>query len=188
MKGPKERRGAGREQVLSTATRLFTHRGAANVGINEVTATAGVARMTLYNNFPSKEALIAEVYRDMAKKILQDLTDIVITANSEEEKVLFLFEHFCEKKQGRRGCPMIHASLQAEETIGEVYGIVQSYKRQLRGFIYDQLDETRACRDELADQILLLLDGAVTESYLKGAVAPVAAARRAATILLRNMP
>ncbi len=49
----------GRDRLLATARRLFTRHGASNVGINDVTAAAGVARMTLYNNFLSKDALTA---------------------------------------------------------------------------------------------------------------------------------
>lgn len=83
---------------------------------------------------------------------------------------------------------MIHASLQAEESSGEIYDIVRSYKRELRVFIFDQLDQARRARDELADQLLLMLDGLATESYLDGAVSPVSSAKQAVKILLRNMP
>ncbi len=182
------RKGAGREQVLSTATRLFIDRGAANVGVNEVTAAAGVARMTLYNNFPSKEALIAEVYRTLAEQIMQNLTEVAAQKRTEEEKVLSLFDQIGTVKEGWRGCPMIHASLQAEESLGEIYDIVRSYKRKLRAFIFDQLDQARFARDELADQLLLLLDGLATQAYLDGAVSPVSSAKQAVKILLRNMP
>lgn len=182
------RKGAGRDQVLTTATRLFIDRGAANVGVNEVTAAAGVARMTLYNNFPSKEVLIAEVYQKLAEQIMQNLAEVVAQKRTEEEKILSLFDQIGAVKDGGRGCPMIHASLQAEEPLGEIYEIVRYYKRKLRAFIFDQLDQARAVRGELADQILLLLDGSATESYLGGAVSPVSSAKRAVKILLRNMP
>lgn len=182
------RKGAGRDQVLTTATRLFIDRGATNVGVNEVTAAAGVARMTLYNNFPSKEVLIAEVYQKLAEQIMQNLAEVVAQKRTEEEKILSLFDQIGAVKDGGRGCPMIHASLQAEEPLGEIYEIVRTYKRKLRAFIFDQLDQARAVRDELADQILLLLDGSATESYLGGAVSPVSSAKRAVKILLRNMP
>ena len=49
------------ERLLDTASRLFYTRGVSNVGINEIIARAGVARMTLYHHFPSKDALIKAV-------------------------------------------------------------------------------------------------------------------------------
>jgi AcrR family transcriptional regulator len=52
-----------RERLIDTAADLFYERGLPNVGINEVTDRAGVARMTLYNNFDSKEALALAAFQ-----------------------------------------------------------------------------------------------------------------------------
>lgn len=179
----------GRDRLLATARRLFTRHGASNVGINDVTAAAGVARMTLYNNFPSKEALTAVVYEEMARTTLQVLGAMETTGRSEEENILAIFDHFdrSEQEADYRGCPFIHASLQAAEASGPIYAIVHSYKRGLREHIVHLLDEGRRNRAELADQIVLLLDGAVTEAYLKGVADPMTAAKRAAATLLREV-
>lgn len=184
---PQARTQAGRDRLLATARRLFTSRGASNVGINDVTAAAGVARMTLYNNFPSKDALIDAVYQEMVDVELADLRRITVGPMSEEAGILAIFDHYdrAGAEEGFRGCPFIHASLQMADPAGSVLGIVRRYKRSLRDHVLAMLDDTRANRTELADQILLLLDGAVTEAYLRGADAPVTAAKRAASILLR---
>jgi len=178
----------GRDRLLATARRLFMRHGASNVGINDVTAAAGVARMTLYNNFPSKDALTAAVYEEMASAVLQALGELETSGRSEEENILAIFDHFdrSEHEADYRGCPFIHASLQAAEASGPIYAIVHSYKRGLREHIVHVFDEGRQNRAELADQIVLLLDGAVTEAYLKGVADPVTAAKRAAATLLRS--
>jgi len=178
----------GRDRLLATARRLFTRHGASNVGINDVTATAGVARMTLYNNFPSKDALTVAVYEEMARAALQGLGEMERSGRSDEENILAIFDHFdrSEHEADYRGCPFIHASLQAADASGPIYAIVHSYKRGLREHIVHVLDEGRRNRAELADQIVLLLDGAVTEAYLKGVADPVAAAKRATATLLRS--
>src|SRR5690554_8178012 len=49
------------ERLLDVASRLFYTRGVPNVGINEIIARAGVARMTLYHHFPSKDDLVKAV-------------------------------------------------------------------------------------------------------------------------------
>jgi len=177
----------GRDRLLATARRLFTRHGASNVGINDVTAEAGVARMTLYNNFPSKDALTAAVYEEMAHAVLQALSKIETSGHSDEENILAIFDHFDRggHDAGYRGCPFIHASLQSPEASGPIYAIVHSYKRGLREHVVHLLDEGRRNRAELADQIVLLLDGAVTEAYLKGVADPVTAAKHAAATLLR---
>ena len=58
-------------------------------------------------------------------------------------------------------------------------------RRALREHVLSLLDEGRKDRGELADLILLLLDGAVTEAYLKGIPHPAGAAKRAASRLLK---
>ena len=63
---------------------------------------------------------------------------------------------------------------------------MRSYKLALREHIFGVLDERRANRAELADQVVILLDGAVTEAHLRGVADPVAAAKRAAATLLRS--
>ncbi len=179
--------GAGRERLIETARRLFTRRGAANVGINDVTAEAGVARMTLYNNFPSKDALTAAVYEEMAAGDLLALDRLPSEGLSEEERVLAVFDHL-DRSSGDaefRGCPFIHASLQAAEPAGPIYAIVRRYKQDLRERMLGLLDEKRSDRLALADQIVLLLDGAGTDAYLRGGADPFAAAKAAASTLLR---
>lgn len=98
-----------------------------------------------------------------------------------------MFDHLDAKSHepDYRGCPFIHASLQPAEPAGQVYALVHAYKRALRDHLFGLMDENRANRAELADQILLLLDGAVTESYLKGVAQPARSAKRAAATLLR---
>ena len=183
LRGP-----VGRERLLATARRLFTRHGASNVGINDVTAAAGVARMTLYNNFASKDALTAAVYEEMARAALQALSEMETSGHSEEENILAIFDHFdrSEHEADYRGCPFIHASLQAADASGPIHAIVHSYKRGLREHIVQVLGAGRRNRAELADQIVLLLDGAVTEAYLKGVANPMGAARQAAATLLRS--
>ena len=185
--GAKARKPAGGARLLATARDLFMRRGAANVGINDVTDTAGVARMTLYNNFASKDALILAVYEELAETTLRELREMETKGRSEEERILAVFDHLDAKSHGPdyRGCPFIHASLQPAEPAGPVHALVRAYKRSLRDHVFGLMDENRANRAELADQIVLLLDGAVTEAYLKGVAQPGSAAKHAATTLLR---
>ncbi len=165
-------RGAGREILVSSAKHLFMRNGTANVGINDVTAEAGLAKMTLYNNFPSKDALIAEVYQRVAEEILAMCRQTISESGSEQEKVISLFNHAVAQKASQRGCPMNHALFQSAEPDGEIFHIVQKYKRQLRQLIVDCLNPGRINRQQLADQILILLDGFALQTYIKAVDSP----------------
>ncbi len=178
----------GRQRLIAMARTLFTQWGTSNVGINDVIRGAGVARMTLYNNFASKDALILAVYTELIETTLAELQQVPITAASEEDRVLAVFDHFARAgdKGDHRGCPFIHAGLQAAEARGPVYRLVQSYKKTLRDYLLSLLDEDRENRAELANQLLILLDGGVIEGYLQGVAQPAGSARRAAATLLRS--
>lgn len=181
---------AGRERLLETARRLFLRHGASNVGINYVTNAAGVAKMTLYNNFGSKEALTLAVYEEMATLALQALKSAQRVSRTEEERIEAIFDLFgaATGSSDYRGCPFIHASLQEGQPDGPIHSLVQAYKRQLRAHILAALEEKRSNRSDLADQILLLLDGAVTEGYIKGVADPIEVAKRAVSVLMRCGP
>ena len=50
-----------RQRMVETAEQLFYAEGVRAVGIDRIIAEAGVAKMTLYNHFPSKDDLILAV-------------------------------------------------------------------------------------------------------------------------------
>lgn len=56
----------------------------------------------------------------------------------------------------------------------------------LRAHVSRLLYEGRANRAELAEQIVLLLDSAATEAYLRGVADSVSSAKRAAMVLLAS--
>jgi AcrR family transcriptional regulator len=53
-----------RDQLSATATRLFMERGFGGVRVAEVAEACGVSEATVYNYFPSKEALVLDRLED----------------------------------------------------------------------------------------------------------------------------
>ena len=51
-------RPSARERILDTAYELFSRHGTRAVGVDRIIAECGIAKMTLYRNFPSKDDLI----------------------------------------------------------------------------------------------------------------------------------
>src|SRR5204863_2663112 len=48
-----------KERILETADRLFYLQGIRAVGVDTIAAEIGISKRTLYNHFPSKDALIS---------------------------------------------------------------------------------------------------------------------------------
>ena len=53
-----------RQRILDTASEMFYREGVRAVGIDAIIARSGVAKMSLYRNFPSKDALVAAWLED----------------------------------------------------------------------------------------------------------------------------
>lgn len=63
MRVSKQQAAANRERILDEAARLFRERGLAGVGVDALTAAAGLTHGSLYSQFGSKERLAAEAMR-----------------------------------------------------------------------------------------------------------------------------
>src|SRR5207237_1465547 len=94
---PMSARPSPRDRLIDTAADLFYERGLPNVGINEVTERAGVARMTLYNNFDSKEALALvafERHAEARRALIETRLERAPTASAAVKAMFDVFEQF----------------------------------------------------------------------------------------------
>jgi TetR/AcrR family transcriptional regulator len=83
-----------RTAILGTALDLFSAKGFHNVSMQDIAASSEYAVGTLYNFFPSKEQLFAELRNDCAEKIIQILMPVLDSDKSEEEKLrIFIMSH-----------------------------------------------------------------------------------------------
>ena len=57
-------------RLMTAAGMLFAKNGFHATGINRILAEAGVAKMTLYNNFTSKDELIEAVLRLKSRTVI----------------------------------------------------------------------------------------------------------------------
>lgn len=64
---------AKRQTILDVATQVFREMGFQNTSMNEIAVRLGGSKATLYNYFPSKEAIFLEVVRDIAKAQKQEV-------------------------------------------------------------------------------------------------------------------
>jgi AcrR family transcriptional regulator len=83
-----------RTEILNKALCLFSEKGFHNVSMQDIAAQSEYAVGTLYNFFPSKEQLFAELRNDCAEKIIQILMPVLESDKSEDEKLrIFIMSH-----------------------------------------------------------------------------------------------
>jgi AcrR family transcriptional regulator len=70
-----ERREATRGTILEVASRLFAEAGFAAVTVDEIAASAGLAKGAVYHHFASKEALFEAVFERVAGDLQEQVHD-----------------------------------------------------------------------------------------------------------------
>lgn len=66
-----------RQKILEAAEEVFGQRGYDSASIGDITRSAGVAQGTFYLYFPSKQAVFAELVRELGNMLRRTLTDSV---------------------------------------------------------------------------------------------------------------
>jgi AcrR family transcriptional regulator len=179
---------SARERILETATELFYREGIRAIGIDTIIARSGVAKMSLYRNFASKDDLVVAFlqYRD---GIYWQWWDHVMAAHPDDaaRQISDLFASLTRRVSGPqyRGCPFINTSTEFPDPDHPARAVCRANKRELRRRLLD-LARRAGARDatSLADQLLLLMEGAYASAQNFPARGPAPSLQRAAEALL----
>ena len=171
-----------KERILQTADRLFYLEGIRAIGVDTIAAEIGISKRTLYNHFPSKDALItAYLERRFVHASPSDkppAEQILATFDSLERR--FAAGDF-------RGCPFVNAVAELGPADRAVKKIAVAFKESRRLWFRDRLTELGvADADALATQLVLLVDGSIAQDLVRDDPAMARAAKEAAKVLLRN--
>jgi AcrR family transcriptional regulator len=171
------------ERILATTDRLFYGQGIRAIGVDTIAAEIGISKRTLYNYFPSKDALIAAY---LARR-LQPFKPRKPSELPPGEQILADFdrlERVCGSDEFR-GCPFVNAVAELGEKKHPANRIAIEFKEQRRLWFRDLLVRAGSADPEgLSTQLLLLVDGAVAGALVRGDPAMARAAREAARVLL----
>ncbi len=190
-----QRRKRGFEKLLQTAHRLFYQRGFHAVGISEIIAGAGVARMTLYNNAASKDALIEAVITGASDRVMAWLKSGAASGSEPTDppglpaglRLLAIFDLFEAwfNEPGFHGCLFAKAAAEFPAHDHPVHRAAAGHKRRLFEFLEEIAAQAGARQPAmLAEQLLLLLEGATALAQQTGALIAARRARRAAEQLI----
>ncbi|SCB56065.1 transcriptional regulator, TetR family [Bradyrhizobium shewense] len=171
-----------KERILQTADKLFYLQGIRAIGVDTIAAEIGISKRTLYNHFPSKDALItAYLERRFVSARPSDkppAEQILATFDSLERR--FAAKDF-------RGCPFVNAVAELGPTDRAVKKIAVAFKESRRLWFRDRLNELGVTdADALATQLVLLVDGSIAQDLVRDDPAMARAAKEAAKVLLRN--
>src|SRR4051812_13853885 len=167
------------DRILETADRLFYGEGIA-VGVDRLAAEAGVSKRTLYNHYPSKDALIAAY--------LQRRLRLIPTSDKPPaQQILDDFERLERSfaADGFHGCPFVNAVAELKDPTHAAGQIALTAKELRRRWFRELLGRAGVADPEgLSLQLLLLMDGAIAAALVRKDPTVARAARQAARVLL----
>jgi AcrR family transcriptional regulator len=181
---------AKRAHLLATAQRLFYRDGYRIVGIDTLLAEAGVAKMTLYNHFASKEDLIVAVIEKLDADVRVSLAQTLEAAgNSPSRRLLAVFDWLAAwfKSDDFKGCGFIRALSEFPEPAHPVHQAAWRHKQAVNVILRQLAAEAGARHPaELANALSLLIDGAILAAHATGSASSAATAKATAASLLKQ--
>jgi AcrR family transcriptional regulator len=100
--------------LIDCARRLFESEGFHTTGIDRILDEAGVAKMTLYNNFGSKDMLIVAVLNNTSTDMLSQLEASVAHLSDPYEQILGIFDSLAHWHDSNEFCGCMFQAAVAE--------------------------------------------------------------------------
>ena len=175
-----------RQRLLDAADELFYHEGLHRVHIDRVIEKAGVPVETLRDAFGSTDELIRTYLRARHTRLQDAVARELPRYNTPRERLVGVFEiqgqSFVEP--GFHGCALVTAS--AEALPGEVVEeIVTEYRDWLQNLFFDLAYAAEVPHpEELAEQLVVLFDGAGISAWLDRRPSTVNTSRAVAEALI----
>lgn len=177
-----------RQRLIDAAADLFYRHGCHATGIDTVIARAGVAKMTLYKHFPSKEALVEAVVGHLDELFRgRYATALEAGALGPTERLLGLFQVVEEWTRSGDfcGCPFVNICAEYADHDSPVHGAAARNKAYMLE-VMTGLTQAAGAADPagLARQLQILLEGSVALAQVTGQASRVGDAREAARVLI----
>ncbi len=160
------------DRIFEVAADLFYNEGIRAVGVETIVKKAGVAKISLYRKFASKDDLIVAYLENRNTDYWRDVDEIVARHEGDPRKQLRSLIAYVTGRattQGYRGCPFINYAAEFPERSHPGHQIVDANKREMRRRLLDLATALDARYPEgLADALFLLIEGAYASSQTLG--------------------
>ncbi|HEY3638372.1 MAG TPA: TetR/AcrR family transcriptional regulator [Rhizomicrobium sp.] len=162
-----------RERILAAACELFYARGIRAVSVDDIATAAQTNKMTFYRHFESKDLLVAEYLRSLAREA-DGLWDELERAHPGDPMaqlrawVGHIGTMISDCKN--RGCALANAAVEIPEKDHPARAVIEAYKKHKHERIAALCRNAGFCEPErIADEIFLLFEGARVDQQSVGA-------------------
>ncbi len=177
-----------KERLVESALQLFYERGFHATGIDMILRKASVSKPTLYKYFDSKDELMLAALRRRDEAVRQwFISGMEQRATAPAERILALFDVLAEwfEAPDFQGCMFINATAEYAQHDHPVHQASAEHKRVFGQYILTLTKEARVVNpEELAAQVLLVMEGAIATAHVTGPGQVAQHARKTVEMLL----
>ena len=178
------------QTIVETAYSLFKRHGFHATGIDRIIAEAGVAKMTMYRKFPTKDDLIAEVLDWRARRFQSQLDRMIEAESTPSGKIMAIFNWYGRwfESPDFHGCLFAHAIAEFSDPSHPVFVAASKQKAELQDYMATILraDLDPDSASSVATAFLTLIEGATLLAQLGKGAGAIDNARRTAALLLKQ--
>lgn len=180
---------ATRQRILEVSERTFYERGIAAVSIADIAHLAGASKASIYKNFGSKEGLVEATLADRSRRVHAWMAAGTAGADAGTGRILRVFDLLLDwfRSDDFRGCAMVSAAAEERVAGGTATRLARRHLQRYRDFLAAELDHAGLPNaGVLAQQILILIEGATTVGAIDHDPSAAQAARAVAAHLLEQ--
>jgi AcrR family transcriptional regulator len=179
------------DRIRQAARELFYRQGIRAVGVDEIVASAGATKPSLYRGFSSKDELAAAYLRDFDAGFWKRF-DAAVAAHPGDPRAQLrsYLDGLARRatKAGYRGCGLTNAAIEYPEAGHPARLVAEANKRALRQRLTEMAAAMGAAEpDVLGDGLLLLMEGAFASGQLFGEQGPARSVAEIADKLIAAM-
>jgi AcrR family transcriptional regulator len=179
-----------KDHLVETALGLFYKNGFHATGIDTILAESGVAKMTMYKYFKGKDDLILAALELRDRRWMDWFRDeLQRRGHTPHQQLLAVFDALGDwfAQEDFRGCMFINVASEYCGLDGRIGELAARHKRLVREEIRRLADEAGVSHPAaLAEQLALLMEGAIVMALMENASDWASIAKEAARSLIRS--
>jgi AcrR family transcriptional regulator len=157
---------SARERILDTAYDLFSRHGIRAVGIDRIIATSGVAKMSLYRHFSSKDDLVLAFLQERERRWTMQWLHAEATRRGDDgaRRLLAIFDVFDEWFQDPEfeGCSFVNVLLEFTDKEHPIRKASTEHLATIRGLVREFAEQAGvADPDAVSRQWHILMKGSI---------------------------
>lgn len=176
---------SARDRLLAAAGELFYARGINATGIDAIVERAGVALATLYKQFGGKDRLVAAYLEERDRRWCLEWEAAIAASERRVAAIFDAVEQWWTAEGRYRGCAQVAAAVEITDVDHPAMDAINRHKAHLHQRLAELAREAGAAEPEqVAADIVVIYEGAITALLLQNVPEPLRRARRLTAGLL----